>query len=47
MEDNQGTINCVKSSHISENVHHVNVLITWFAEQYDRGVVKTVSPKQY
>ena len=40
MEDNQGTIKCVKAALISDNVQHLDVLITWLAEQYDRGVVK-------
>ena len=38
MEDNQGPIKCIKSSRFSENVRHLDVFITWLAEQYDSGV---------
>ena len=38
-EDNQGTIKCLKAAHISENVQHLDIKITWLAEQYDEGVV--------
>ena len=40
MEDNQGMIKCIKSSCITDNVHHLDVQITWLAEQYDTGDVK-------
>ena len=45
IEDNQGTIKYVESSHIMDNIHHLDVQITWLAEQYDMGIIKLTFSK--
>jgi hypothetical protein len=46
LEDNQCTINTVKSSCLHENTHHLDTRISWISEQYTMGIIKLLYTKK-